>query len=173
MISVICGTNRPDSNTEKVAHNYCKYLTEKGVEFLILKLEDLPNDFGFNAMYGKHQDEVDRVISKHIIDCDKFVFIIPEYNGSYPGVLKTFLDCISPKDLHDKKAALVGLSNGAAGNLLGLDHLTAVLNYLRVDVLSRKPKLSRVGELIGDNDAFTDERSPKILREQIDFFLKF
>lgn len=173
MISVICGTNRPDSNTEKIARNYCDYLAEKGVDFLILRLEDLPKDFSFNAMYGRHQKEVDAIISKHIEPCDKFVFVIPEYNGSYPGVLKTFLDCVPPKHFRDKKAALVGLSNGAAGNLLGLDHLTGVLNYLRVDVLSRKPKLSKVGGLLDENDDFIDERSPKILREQIDFFVKF
>ena len=173
MLSVICGTNRPDSNSEKVARNYCSILQEKGVGSVILKLEDLPNDFAFNAMFGKRLQAVDEAIDKHIRPFDKLVFILPEYHGSYPGVLKTFLDCMGQSDLEGKKAALVGLSDGMAGNLRGLDDLTNVLNFLKVDVLSRKPKLSRVSSSLNEGGAITDERCLRLLNEQIDYFLEF
>jgi len=173
MLSIICGTNRPNSNTEKVAHNYSAILREKGTESLVLKLEDLPNDFAFNAMFGKRLDAVDNAIAMHITPFDKLVFIVPEYHGSYPGILKTFLDCISQDALSDKKAALVGLSEGVAGNLRGLDDLTNVLNFLKVDVLSRKPKLSRISECLAEDGSIMDERSLAILEEQVDRFLDF
>lgn len=173
MLSVISGTNRPQNNSEKVTRNYCELLSEMGVEHRILDLQTLPEDFAFNALYGKRLEAVDAIISEYIVPFQKFVFVVPEYNGSYPGVLKTFLDCVPPNHFYEKKAALIGLSDGAAGNQRGLDHLTNVLNYLKVDVLSRKPKLSNITSLLSGTGNFTDERSEKLLREQIEHFLRF
>lgn len=173
MLTIISGTNRPDNNSVRVARIYSDLLKEAGAEFQILDLRQLPQDFAFNAMYGKTLPEVDRIIDTFIAPVRRFVFIAPEYNGSYPGVLKTFLDCVPPSQFYDKKAALVGVSDGFAGNLRGLDHLTGVLNYLKVDVLSRKPKLSHIGESINGDGALLEERHVSQLKEQVARLLEF
>src|SRR3546814_10980139 len=67
---------------------------------------------------------------------EKFILIIPEYNGSFPGILKIFVDaCQFPDSFFNKKAALVGLSSGKYGNVRGVDHFTGVCHYVRLQVL--------------------------------------
>ena len=46
-------------------------------------------------------------IQEIVTKTDKFIFVIPEYNGSFPGVLKVFIDaCSFPESFYEKKAAL-------------------------------------------------------------------
>ena len=108
---------------------------------------------------------MEQVISKYVRDAQKFIFIIPEYNGSYPGIWKTFIDIVPPRYFKDKKAGIIGVSSGHAGNLRGQEHLTGVLHYLKVHVHYNKPKLSGVESLVSADGALTDERSVKVLRE--------
>ena len=74
-----------------------------------------------------------------IQSCDKFVFVVPEYNGSFPGVFKAFVDGLKyPASFKDKKCALVGISSGTQGGALALSHLTDIFNYLGMNVLALK-----------------------------------
>ena len=77
-----------------------------------------------------------------IDQCEKFVFITPEYNGSFPGVLKAFIDGMRfPGTFEGKKCALVGISAGTQGGALAMSHLTDIFNYLGMTVLANKPRL--------------------------------
>ena len=40
---------------------------------------------------------------------EKFVFIVPEYNGSFPGVLKTFIDGLAFPDTFEQKKNVLWL----------------------------------------------------------------
>src|SRR5690242_8080575 len=107
MITIISSTNRPESHTLKLALYYQQKLAEKGVEAGILSLTDLPCNLLQSDLYGKRSAEF-QPIQDVITQTDKFLFIIPEYNGSYPGVLKLLVDaCTFPDSFYDKKAALV------------------------------------------------------------------
>lgn len=165
MITVIVGTNRPESNSQIVADSYSQILNDLGVENRQLALLDLPPDFVYADMYGKRREEMDAVIEKHISTVDKFVFIVPEYNGGFPGVLKAFLDCTPPAVWYGKKAGLIGISSGAAGSLRGMDQFSNVLNYLRVNVLYSKPKLSGIERILGEERVLDEERSLNLLQE--------
>lgn len=169
MITIIAGTNRPGSNSEKIANFYNKYTPEQSQ---VLCLKDLPRDFVFSDTYGEGSVEFNKVVTDKIINADKFVFIIPEYNGGFPGVLKAFIDAVPPKNFHNKKAALVGLSSGHTGALRPLDQFSDILHYLKVEVLSAKPKLSGI-ELLIKEDELIDERALSLLNDQIDRFSKF
>ncbi len=173
MITIICGTNRPNSHSKKLATTYAQLLDNKGVACRLCLLEDLPHDFAFNEMYGKRSESMMLLINKYIKAASKLVFIVPEYNGSMPGVLKTFLDAMDPKVFVGKKAALVGLSAGRAGNLRGLDDLTNVLHYLQVEVCHKKPKLSVFHEHIAEDGTLTNASYQTRLLEQIEYFLTF
>lgn len=169
MITIICGTNRIGSNSEKIAYIYNNLLPE---ESQVLCLKDLPADFVFADTFGEGSEEFQRIVKKHITDAEKFIFIIPEYNGGFPGVLKAFIDAVHPENFYDKKAALVGISSGHTGALRPMDQFSDILHYLRVEVLSAKPKLSGIEKLMED-DKLVDERALKLLKEQIERFKKF
>lgn len=173
MITIISGTNRPNSNSLLISRKYAQHLDAKGQECQVLNLQDLPKDFIFSDMYGERSDEMQAIISRHFDQVEKFVFIIPEYNGGFPGVLKAFIDCIPPSHFHYKKAGLVGLSSGNAGSLRGMDQFSNVLNYLKVNVLFAKPKISQIESLLRQDPDLTDERVNLLLDEHAALMINF
>ncbi len=172
-ITIISATNRVDSNTEKIANHYLSVLRDKGVDASILNLKDLPETFLTSDLYGKRSIEFQKIIDTYVEHQQKFIFISPEYNGSFAGVLKVFLDAIPPKSWQDNKACLVGVSAGRAGNLRGLEHLTNILNYLKVNVYHNKLPISVVSNLLDSTGNITDNETQKVIEFQLDGFLKF
>ena len=128
MVTIIAGTNRPKSSTLKVAKYYQKLLEQKGVTAHVLSLTELPDDVIVSDQFGKRSVAFQK-IQQQITDTSKFIFVIPEYNGSFPGVLKVLIDaCDFPGSFYDKKAALVGISSGKYVNIRGIDNFTGVCN---------------------------------------------
>lgn len=158
-ITIISGTNRPGSASLAVSETYRSMLADLGLTAKLLSLESLPVSFLQTDLYGPRSAEMQALIDTYITPSDTLVFVIPEYNGSYPGVLKMFLDAIPPRLLKDKKAGIIGVSDGAAGNLRGQEHLTGVLHYLKMHVHYAKPKLSSVEKLLNGNRRISDEKT--------------
>ncbi len=172
-ITIISATNRIDSNTEKIANYYLSVLNSKNIKATVLNLIDLPETFLTSDLYGKRTTEFQKIIDTYIENQQKFIFISPEYNGSFAGVLKIFLDAVPPKIWQDNKACLVGVSAGRAGNLRGLDHLTNILNYLKVNVYYNKLPISLVANLLDVSNRLSDNETQKVIDLQLEGFLKF
>lgn len=172
-ITIISATNREDSYTEKIANHYQQILNEKHIPSKIFSLRNLPQNFISTDLYGKRSKEFQAIISEFIESQTKFIFVAPEYNGSYAGVLKVFLDALPPRIWMDNKACLVGVATGRAGNLRGMEHLTNVLNYLKVNVYHNKLPISKVDTLIDTHGFIHDEETKRVIEFQIDGFLKF
>lgn len=172
MITIISGTNRVKSNSLNVAKSYQKVLKEKGLESQILDLSTLPMTFMQEDMYGARTDRMKKIIAQYLTPVDHLVFTIPEYNGTYPGALKLFVDGLEPKNFHDKSACLVGVATGRAGNIRGLDAFTHVLHHLKVEVFSNKVLLSKVDQLLNKEGYIEDSVALQIIEEQIDTYRK-
>jgi chromate reductase len=173
MLTIIAGTNRPGSNTLKLAVYYQKKLSEKGVEAKVLSLEELPDNLLKTDLYGK-RSEAFKPIQDLISASDKYIFIIPEYNGSFPGSLKLFMDaCDFPLSFYDKKAALVGISSGKYGNIRGVDHFTGICNYLNMNVLSLKLHIPFIRKELDANGDLTEADTIKFTDEQMEKFIRF
>jgi len=174
MICVIACTNRPNSNSLKISEYYIELLKKEGVACTLIDLNKLPESYLFSALYeNQGKDELFNNIKKPIADAEKFVFVVPEYNGSFPGVLKAFIDGLDyPVSFKNKKAALLGISSGVMGGSLALSHLTDILNYLGMHVLASKPRITRIEKTFVDgeiNDAFVKE----LILTQVKDLLKF
>ena len=174
MITIIVGTNRPDSVSSSLAKEYQALLTERNAASQILDLSDLPADFIFSALYDNTgKNESFNELTDMLRPSEKFVFIVPEYNSSFPGVLKAFIDGMSyPNPLKGKKAALVGISSGHQGAALALSHLTDILNYLGMHVLAQKLKLAKIEENMTEN-TLKNKLYIQLLHEQVDSLLLF
>lgn len=166
MITVISGTNRAGSNTRKVAELYHQLLAEKGANPVFLSLEEL------NSLH--RDDQFTRIETKILIPSQKFVFITPEYNGSIPGVFKLMIDLADVKKAWwHKKAMLVGVANGRAGNLRGMDHLTNILNHINMLVMPVKLPISTVNKLLDADGKMTDTATQAVMDKQVTDFLLF
>jgi chromate reductase, NAD(P)H dehydrogenase (quinone) len=175
MITVISGTNRPGSYTEKVAQVYLKRMEAAGVPGRLLKLTDMPQDLLTNAMYdGPKNSAMQQLEEEYLIPATKFVFIAPEYNGSFPGVLKAFIDASNLKAcFHNKKAALVGVADGRAGNLRGMEHLTNILNHMKINVLHLKIPVSNVSGYFDEQGTFNAAKAVRLMDQQIEMLQQF
>ena len=173
MITIICSTNREDSVSKKLTQIYHELLKARNVDSEIIYLEDLPIDCVGTALYGNSgKNEAFNPFRDVMSQSEKMVFIVPEYNGSFPGVLKAFIDGLKfPTTFRDKKAALVGLSSGIQGAGLALSHLTDIFNYCGTHVLAQKPKLYHIEKNL-QNGKLSDLYQ-SLLEEQIDKFLEF
>jgi chromate reductase len=173
MITIISSTNRPGSSTLKVARYYQKIMLEKGVEAGILSMAQLPPNILETDLYGKRSSEFQKI--QDIIEAtDKFVFIIPEYNGSFPGSLKVFIDaCSFPGSFYEKKSALVGISSGKYGNIRGVDHFTGVCHYLHLHVMPLKLHIPNIKTEFNEYSDLFKEDTVQFTNEQIDKFIAF
>jgi len=173
MVTIIASTNRPNSSTFKLAKYYQKRLGEKGLDTHLLSLTNLPPALISTDLYGKRSAEF-MPIQDLITATTKFLFVIPEYNGSFPGVLKVFIDaCDFPDSFYEKKAALVGLSSGKYGNIRGIDHFNGVCGYVHLHVMPLRIHIPAIRqELDTDGNLFLPD-TVKFTDEQMDKFIKF
>ena len=168
MITIIVGTNRPQSRARIVADYYATLLTELGAAHQLLDLTDLPEDFLNVALYhnaGRH-DDFNAFIAP-LNQSDKLVIIAPEYNCSIPGALKSFIDALPyPGGIRGKKAALISLSSGSLGGALALSHLTDILFYLGTSVLPQRVRLPGISQHLSAEGKLSSPLFEQLLREQ-------
>ena len=171
MITIVSGTNRLNSNSLKVSRTCEKLLKGYGEAVQVCCLTELPENF-FSVMYDEDSTGYAGFIDKYMTQADRIVFVIPEYQGSYPGVLKSFMDAIAPKLVRDKKACLIGIAAGRGGGIRPQSHFTDVLHHLEVEVFSRQPKFSGIHNLV-DDEFMVDQTSLDLLEDLFTKFLKF
>ncbi len=173
MITIIAATNRPNSNTLKVAKYYQQQLKFNNLDANIFSLEHLPVDVLNSDMFGKRSNAFQK-IQDLIYATDKFIFVMPEYNGSFPGVLKVLVDaCDFPNSFYEKKAALVGISSGKYGNIRGVDHFTGVCNYININVLPLRLHIPNIKTELDAEGNLNQPDTIKFIDEQIDKLIKF
>lgn len=179
MITVISGSNRQDSECLQFAKKFYEILTEKSEEEVkLLALETIPHDWFFSHMYHKDQqaDSLKQIQDEYMIPASKFLIVTPEYNGSYPGALKLFLDACSVRAYSEtfkwKRAALAGVASGRAGNLLGMDHLAAVLNHLGIVTMPNRLPISQINSLM-KGEKITDEATLSLMEQHVEQLLNF
>lgn len=173
MITLISGTHRPGSNTFKVAEAYMQIVETKRVDGKLFSLEELPHDFLFSDYFGKRSEKFQQLLDHYILPANRLIMIVPEYNGSFPGVLKAFIDALPHDMLAGKKTALVGVATGRGGNTRGMDHLVGVLHYLKVNVYYDKIPISQVRQKLDEEGKMRDKEVLKMLEWQLEEFLSF
>ena len=96
----------------------------------------------------------------------KFVFIMPEFNGSFPAPFKALVDNLGwPNRLINKDVFLIGYSGSFSGNIMGTSHMKHILEYVGAKVL-RPVHLTYSG-----NDEEIYNKESHLLRESIKEFI--
>lgn len=166
MLTIISGTNRKGSRTLQVAQHYNNILKQKGIQPNLLSLVDK------NVL--DRNEELLQIEAEILIPTTKFIIIMPEYNGSFPGVLKALLDNTDiRKCWWYKKVLLVGVADGRGGNLRGIEHMTNILHYLKMNVHYNKLPLSRINEEMDVEGNFILEGTLIAIDEQLEAFIGY
>jgi chromate reductase, NAD(P)H dehydrogenase (quinone) len=180
MVTVLSGSNRKGSETLRFAHQYADFLRKHtDQEVKVLALEEIPHDYFFPEMYSSKRQAASlrAVQDEYMIPAEKIVYVTSEYNGGFNGALKLFLDACSVREysatFKGKKAALVGVASGRAGNLRGMEHMTGVLNHVGTIVMPNKLPISRIEELIDDNGDIVDTATLSVMEKHAKEFIEF
>lgn len=117
MITLIIGTNRPGSNTRKVAASVEEIYAELKVPLHILDLAKLPPEIFSPASYAEKPKSF-QPFADAVLQSAGLHVVTPEYNGSVPGVLKYFIDMLKfPESFEHKPVCFTGLAAGMWGAL--------------------------------------------------------
>ncbi|MBC7554610.1 MAG: NAD(P)H-dependent oxidoreductase [Taibaiella sp.] len=166
MITIISGTNRPGSMSLKTAVIYYNKLRAAGENVSVLSLE--------GKQVWERAASMVATEAEFLIPAEKFIFILPEYNASFPGIVKSMMDNSDIKKCWwYKKAMLVGISDGRAGNLRGIEHMTSILHYLKINVLYNKVLLSTIKDEISQEGVLLKPATEALIDQQIENLIKF
>lgn len=128
-ITIVSGTNREGSMSLKVSQYLQKIYSDLGVQASILDIRQLPLSCFTPQAYSKKPEELTPFIDM-ILNSEGAVFVIPEYNGSFPGALKFFIDLWKFPDCYlGLKTAYVGIASGQWGALRPVEHFQGVMGY--------------------------------------------
>ncbi|MCX7980189.1 MAG: NAD(P)H-dependent oxidoreductase [Bacteroidia bacterium] len=137
--AILSCTHRPGSYTRRVALHIAHLVEKSGGTYHFIDFLALPRDFLFG-----HRSEAFRGVVELLAQQKYWIWVVPEYNGSFPGVVKVFIDALPREVLRGKWAALVGVSDGRFGNLRGLDHLSSILHYCGTNVIPYRAHLMHI-----------------------------
>lgn len=166
MYTIISGTNRKNNTTIRIANIYQEVFKSFGVDAQVLSLVEIFPEAGTESMKALED--------KYLVKASKFIFIAPEYNGSIPGILKLLIDEAEWKSCwKNKKAMLVGVSTGRAGNLRGMDHLASILHHMHMNVMPYMLPLSRVNDILHEDGNISDTVTMKNIEQQVKSFIQF
>lgn len=166
MYTIIAATNRQGSNSFKVGKLYKSLFELKGIDAQLFNLENLD--------LNSRSASVLTFEKNVLIPTQKFIIIVPEYNGSYPGTFKSLIDNSNIKECwYNKKALLTGVATGRGGNIRGMEHLTGSLNYLHVFVHPNRLPISLVHEQMDDEGRIINASTIEAMELQITEFIKY
>ena len=172
-LKIISSTDRPNSNALKVSRYVQSLYEEKKVDAEVVSLEDFPLEEVVGGRYGKKLPAIEK-FREPIISADGLVFVIPEYNGSFPGVLKVFVDYLPfPKAFEKMPMAFIGEANGAFGALRAVEQFQMVANYRNALQFPERVFIPRVKDEFVEGEGLKDNFKQSLLESQVENFIKF
>lgn len=172
-IVIICGTNRPGSNTAKVASHVDAIYRALGEPTEVLDLATMPPEIFSPSSYAE-KPAAFKPFADAVLNSAGLHVVTPEYNGGIPGVLKYFIDMLKfPESFESKPVCFTGLSAGMWGALRPVEQLQAIFGYRNAYVYPVRVFAPLINERLSKEGRITDEETMTRLREQAAGFLKF
>ena len=172
-MTLLVGTNRPGSNTRKVAAQIEEIYRRLGVPLRVLDLAGLPPEIFHPNSYGA-KPAAFSVFSKGVLDASGLIVVTPEYNGSVPGVLKYFIDMLKfPESFEQRPVCFVGVAAGMWGALRPVEQLQQIFGYRNAYIFPERVFLPKINDLLNAEGKLKDPELVERLSEQATGFIRF
>lgn len=173
MITLICGTNRPDSNTRKVVSLVEAAYKSLHVQTQVLDLAELPHEIFLPGAYAEKPPSFAKYTDA-ILAADGLVVVTPEYNGGVPGVLKYFIDMLPfPESFEHRPVCFIGLSAGMWGGLRPVEQLQAIFGYRNAHIFPDRVFFTAIHKILDPSGAIKSPEMEKRLAQQAEGFTTF
>lgn len=169
---IISGTDRPDSNTLKVAQYIQSIYRNLGEDVEIMDLKEMKVHLHENLQYGKPSEGIKPYMEK-VVQSEGLIVVCPEYNGSMPGILKYFIDHLKyPDSFEFRPVCFVGLG-GMFGALRPVEHLQQIFGYRNAYIYPERVFIMNVFKVLSADGQVQDEVIKQLLVKQAQGFRKF
>jgi chromate reductase, NAD(P)H dehydrogenase (quinone) len=179
-VLVFAGSTRQNSYNRKLARVTAAMARASGTEVTHIELADFEVPM-YNADLEAQGTPPDVMKLKQIMyEHPAWIICTPEYNASYPALLKNTLDWISSPvksdpvwndDFRSSRGKVVGVlsaSPGALGGLRSQSHLVPLLFNLHCWICPRTFALARAGDAFNPQDELIHEQQQKGVQAVID-----
>jgi len=165
-IPVILGTARKGRASEHAARLFTDLLNRRaGVTSDLIDIATVPMPIDDAGEAIKHP-----AFSKAMTEADGVVIVSPEYNHSFPGLLKHVLDSCLSEYIH-KAVGVVGVSAGGFSGTRVIQGLLPVLRELGLATIFWDVNIGNVGKVFTEDGRLLDEavvrRSDRFIKELI------
>jgi NAD(P)H-dependent FMN reductase len=168
-ILIISGTNRPGSNALKISKILQGHYAAASVPSEILSLEELPPQAFEPSTYASKPESVQK-LQKRVLDAAGLHVVTPEYNGSFPGVLKYFIDLLKfPESFERKPVAFVGEAAGLWGGLRSVEQLQQIFGYRNAHIYPDRVFIPQVHEKLEGSRLKDSEIEKRLLAQTAGF----
>jgi NAD(P)H-dependent FMN reductase len=172
-ILILSGTNRPGANALRIAKILEGFYARAGIPHELFSLEALPPEMFLPTSYATKPQGV-KELQQRILDAAGLHIVVPEYNGSFPGVLKYFIDMLKfPESFEHKPVAYVGEANGVWGGLRAVEQLQMIFAYRNAHPYPPRVFIPAVGSKLDADGRITDADLLARLEAQCHGFSKF
>jgi NAD(P)H-dependent FMN reductase len=173
-IHILASTDRPNSYARKISEYTSQWLqSNTEASTTVFLLEDYPTEEVVSGNYGKPSPRV-KEYNESFLDADGHLFVVPEYNGSYPGILKLFIDYLPfPESFFKRPVSFIGESQGAFGALRTVEHLQGVFGYRNAIVYPERTFIRRVKKHFDPEKGLDSELHQTLLENQLTGFVDF
>jgi NAD(P)H-dependent FMN reductase len=151
-IPVILGTARQGRESEHAARLVFEQTQKRaGVETQFIDIRTLPmrlDDAG--------EQMKDPSFSATVNRCDALIIVTPEYNHSFPGLLKHALDMNLKEYIH-KAVGICGVSAGVFGGARVIEQLLPVMRELGLVTIFEDVNFGKIGMLFDERGKLLDD----------------
>ena len=173
MITIIIGTNRPGSNTRKIAAHIEEIYRELKAPLRVLDLAQLPPEIFAASSYAEKPRSF-QPFADAVLQSSGLHVVSPEYNGGIPGVLKYFIDMLKfPESFEHRPVCFTGLAAGIWGALRPVEQLQAIFGYRNAYIYPERVFLPQINNLLGPDGRLKDAELLGRLKKQAGGFVTF
>jgi NAD(P)H-dependent FMN reductase len=173
MITIVSGTNRPGSNTRKIAAHIEGLYKSLPMQTRLLDLAEMPPEIFSPASYAAKPPGF-TAFAEAILAADGLVIVTPEYNGGMPGVLKYFIDMLPfPESFEQRPVCFVGLAAGIWGALRPVEQLQAIFAYRNAHIYPERVFMAGIHKLLDESGRLANPEIEKRLASQAAGFVGF
>jgi NAD(P)H-dependent FMN reductase len=164
-IGIILGTGREGANSEKVANFVFEEAKNFGFEVEYIKVKDWLDKPYTGGMSEEKRNKMSEILNS----LDGFIIVSPEYNHSFPGELKLFLDEFY-EEFNHKPVGICGVSVGKLGGSRMVENLRLVLIEFMMVPLRNAIYFSNVKNF--ENEKENYKEFLKNLFEELKFYIE-
>ncbi len=169
-ISIISGSHRKPSQSEKVARHIEKTLQqEHGVETWLYTLAENPLPLWDQSLWEDNPEWNERLapLKQRLAASDGFVIVSPEWHGQVPAGLKNFFLLFSRFELGHKPAMIVAVSSADGGAYPVAELRMSSYKNNRICYIPEHIIVRNVEKVLNDDPAENNPEADSYFRERI------